>query len=72
MGIVIYLIGYIIMLGITTWMIKIQAKEDITVGIFILLLFVSGLSWFGILISLLLLIVQIIINSTDIFNKKIF
>jgi hypothetical protein len=32
------------MLGITIWMIKIQAKEDVTIGLFILFLFVAGLS----------------------------
>ena len=67
----IYFIGYIIMLGIAICIIKFQAKEDVTVGLFITMLFVAGLSWFGILISGLLYLCEVI-SAMDIMNKKLF
>lgn len=59
------------MLGVAIWMIKIQAKEDVTVGLFITTLFVAGLSWFGILMSGLLYLCEVI-STMDIMNKKLF
>lgn len=67
---IIYLIGYVLMLCLGVYLLK-KDIGYVTVGYFVLCLFIAILSWVGIVIGLTLYLAEIL-NDLDFWNKKLF